>query len=308
MRLRWRENRLNERIYEAFLEVKKEFPFKGYMECKLRKYLVISSLILKSVPLGSKILDVGCGPCDLTAILAKLGYSLTAIDDLRDPWHLMGKNRERIKNFAGEMGIELINEPIESVKLEENSFDAALLIDILEHSLNPRLLLNHVISSLKHGALLLIETPNSAALVKRIRILIGKSNYPSVHFIYFNVGAYRGHVREYTISELKYMLKVSGLTGIKAKLTNTETYSLICESKGLKKLIVNLYNLASTSIPVFRDTILIYGKKPKNWRPIDELTALQNLKKYYSHLTKYNLDNEPDDILIDKLRVSRERS
>ena len=31
------------------------------------------------------------------------------------------------------MDIQLINEPIESVSLEENAFDAVLLIDVIEH-------------------------------------------------------------------------------------------------------------------------------------------------------------------------------
>jgi|YelNatPaOPRAMG01_1025707.scaffolds.fasta_scaffold03649_10 2-polyprenyl-3-methyl-5-hydroxy-6-metoxy-1,4-benzoquinol methylase len=154
------------------MEVKERFPFKGYMDCNMVKYITISEIILKEVPKGSRVLDIGCGPCDLTAILSKLGYSMTGIDDLRDPWHLIGRNRDRIKAFAKEMDIQLINESIESVKLEENTFDAVLLIDILEHSLNPRTLLNRAISALKVNGLLLIETPNSVSLAKRILSLM----------------------------------------------------------------------------------------------------------------------------------------
>ena len=296
---------MNEKIYEAFLELEKEFPFENYMKCKLPKYLAISSLVLREVRLGSKILDIGCGPCDLTAMLVRIGYDLTGIDDLRDPWHLIGNNPRRIKNFANKIGIKLIIEPIESVKIEENSFDAVLLLDILEHSPNPRLLLNCAISTIKPGGLLLIETPNSVALAKRILLLAGKSNYPNVNFIYFNVGAYRGHVREYNTSELKRLLKASGLTEIRAKLTNNETASLMCESKGLKKLIVKLYDLVSKLYPNFRDTILVWGRKPKDWLPIDDLNAIKNLKSYYSHIVKFNLENEPDNILITKLMTRK---
>jgi len=115
--------------------------------------LVIPNIVLSEVAEGSRILDLGCGPYDLTAILSKLGYDMTGIDDLIDPWHLIGRNRDRIKAFAKEMGIHLINEPIESVKLEENTFDAVLLIDIIEHSLNPRILLTRGISMLKPNGL-----------------------------------------------------------------------------------------------------------------------------------------------------------
>jgi len=128
---------------------------------------------------------------------------MTGLDDFKDPWHLIGRNRDRITNFAKEMGIRLVNEPIESAKLEEGYFDCVLLIDIIEHSLNPRILLNRAISALKVGGLLPIETPNCVVLAKRVMLLVGKSSNPSVYFIYFNIGAYRGHVREYTVSELR---------------------------------------------------------------------------------------------------------
>lgn len=161
-----------EKIVKAIVDVRNQFPFKGYMDDKEAKYLNLCRIILREVPLGSKVLDVGCGPCDLTAILAKLGYIMTGVDDLKDPWHLIGNNRKRIMDFCQRMGINLIVKPIEQARLKQNSFDAALIIDMLEHHLNPRELLNKVISLLKPDGLLLIETPNSAMLAKRLLLLI----------------------------------------------------------------------------------------------------------------------------------------
>jgi 2-polyprenyl-3-methyl-5-hydroxy-6-metoxy-1,4-benzoquinol methylase len=199
---------------------------------------------------GRRVLDIGCGPCDLTAILSKLGYSMTGIDDLRDSWHLMGRNRDRIKALAKEMDIQLINEPIGSVRLEENTFAAVLLIDIFEHSLNPRILLNQAISTLKPNGLLLIETPNGVALAKRLLPLIGKSNYPSVGLIYFNVGVYRWHIREYTASELEYVLKQAAIKRVIVKMANIATKQLICESAGYRKIFLRLYDLICAIVPI----------------------------------------------------------
>jgi uncharacterized protein YaaR (DUF327 family) len=200
------------------------------------------------------------------------------------------------------MGIQLINEPVESARLEENAFDAVLLIDILEHSLNPRTLLNRAISALKANGLLLIETPNSVALAKRALSLIGKSNYPSVYFIFFNIGTYRGHVREYTASELEYMLKQSGIMRVKVEMANSATKQLICESRGFRKTLLKLYDLTSDILPNLRDTIIIFGRKPENWKPLGDLTAFKNLKNYYKHLVKFNLDNEDDDSMMSKIK------
>jgi len=109
----------------------------------------------------------------------------------------------------------------------------------------------------------LIKTPNSVALAKRLLPLVGKPNYPNVRFIYFNVGTYRGHVREYTVSELEYMLEQSGITRLKAKI--------------LRKFL-KMYDLISTIVPNLRDTILTFRRRPESWKPLDDLIAFKNSK------------------------------
>lgn len=191
-------------ITQAFLEVQKEFPFPSYMDSKLIKYIAITSQIMKEYRSGSKILSIGSGACELEAILSKLGYELTAIDDLKDHWHLIGKNRERIKDFAKRMNIELIIQSAGSSQIRENYFDVALLLGIIEHLHNsPRELLNYSVSSLKSGGLLLIKTVNAVALLKRLRVLLGKSSQGDANFFYWNIGEYRSHIREYSCSELR---------------------------------------------------------------------------------------------------------
>lgn len=64
------------RIDKTFLEVQKKFPYSGYMDNKLNKYTVIISQIVKECSSESKILSIGSGPCDLEAILSKLGCNV----------------------------------------------------------------------------------------------------------------------------------------------------------------------------------------------------------------------------------------
>jgi len=264
--------------------------------------LHISKICLKELPIHSKILDVGCGPCDLTAIIAKLGYDVVGCDDLSDSWHLIGNNRERIVDFAQKMGIKLMVESIERAKLEQDSFDAVLMIDLLEHHTSPRQLLNLALTLLKPNGLLLIETPNSAMLAKRLLLLCGKSNYPDVNFVFFNVGAYRGHVREYTISEIKLLLKFIGLNKIKVKTTNHSIYELLMKQRGMRRALFRAYYVVSNLYLSFRSTIIAYGRKPQSWHPVNDLKAIEQLKKYYPHIVEYNLNNEFDEVIIEKLR------
>ena len=287
-------------INQAFLEMQKEFPFGNeYVGDNLNKYIAIISQIMKECPSGSKILSIGSGPCDLEAILSKWDYDITAIDDLSDHWHLIGKNRERIMDFTKRMNIGLITQSAGSPLIKENYFDAVLLIDIIEHlHRSPRELLNYSISSLKPGGLLIIETPNTVALVNRLKVLFGKSNQVSADFIYWNIGEYRAHIREYTQSELKQILLYSNLTAVNSKMINIMIGAVGVENF-FKKIVVKTYKLISGLYPNFRDTILISGKKPKDWHPTDN--SIEIFKKYYSHIEKYNLDNEPDEVLVNKI-------
>lgn len=288
------------KIVQAFLEMRKKFPFGGgYVSDAVNKYIAIASQIMKDYPPGSKILSIGSGPCDLEAMLSILGYSITAIDDLKDPWHLIGKNRERIKDFAKQMNIELIIQSAGSPQLKENYFDVVLLVDVMPHlSGSPRELLNYSISLLKPDGLLLIETANAAALFNRVSLLFGKSDSADIDFFYWNIGKYRGHVKEYTRYELKYVLSHHNLNSIDSRMMNI-MIDMVKSRNFLKKIVVKMYKLICRLYPNFRDVMLFSGKKPKDWLPTDN--SIKTLKKYYPHIEKYNLDNEPDEVLINKI-------
>ena len=293
-------NKMKAEIKKCYNEVKKDFPFSRYMDHSLSKYFSIISIIMKECPPKSKILSVGSGPCDLEAVLSKIGYDVTAIDDLSDHWHLIGKNRERIKNFAKKMYVKLLVKSAGSLKLKENTFDVVLLISIVEHLHgSPRELLNYSISLLKSNGMLLIEVPNTVALAKRLKVLFGKSNQVSADFIYWNVGEYRSHVREYTRSEIKQILSHHDLVAINSKMENI-MINMVENTAFLKKIVIKGYKLISNLYPNFRDTILISGKKPEDWSPTDD--SIDIFKRCYSHIERYNLDNESNDVLISKMK------
>src|SRR5271168_4874315 len=81
-------------------DVIREFPFPGYMEPMLDAYDSIMENCSKLLPAGSRILDFGAGPCEKAAVLTRIGYRCTAVDDLTDDWHQIGDNREKLCKFA----------------------------------------------------------------------------------------------------------------------------------------------------------------------------------------------------------------
>jgi 2-polyprenyl-3-methyl-5-hydroxy-6-metoxy-1,4-benzoquinol methylase len=191
---------IKDRVTRAFLEVKEQFPFPRYMDHKLYKCIAVSSALLSNgCRPGSRILSIGSGPCDCEGVLSKLGYNVNALDDLSDYWHLIGKNRERILAFAKKMGIEFTMQSLYEHEFRVGHFDAVLLLDVLEHlHRSPRELLNQAVSSLKPGGTLIVETPNAVMLANRLKVLFGKSSQAALDLVFWNIGEYRSHVREYT--------------------------------------------------------------------------------------------------------------
>ncbi len=225
-----------------------------------------------------------------------MGYEVTAVDDLEDPWHKMGKNRERIINFANNMGIKFFKKNLSLIEFDVH-FDIVLLIDIIEHlHESPMGILNTSLTLLKEKGLLIIKTPNIAALKKRLALFFGK-NVQSADFFYWNIGPFRAHVIEYTKSDIYSVLSKQGINPIKVKIVNHATDSLIAnENNSLKKLLYGLYKVIVTLIPNSRDTIIIYGYKPTNWQP--KKPSVSNFKKYHKHIAKYNLDGLPEEDII----------
>lgn len=290
---------LDKEIKTAFLEVQSVFPFgSDYLEGRLEKYIYIIKKIEREYPNGSKILSIGAGPCDLEAILSKLGYDVTAIDDLSDHWHILGHNRKRILDFAKLMNIKYILSTEESPKISDSCFDVVLLIDILEHLHNsPRELLNYAISPLKSNGLIIIETPNSVNLFNRLKVLIGKSNQVNIDFVYWNIGEYRSHFREYTESELKKILSYHNLFEIKSEPINT--FVNISNEGLLKSVMIYLY-LSITGIhSTFKNTLLISARKPSNWEPTK--IQIDRFQKVYPHIERYNIDGDNHELILSKI-------
>jgi 2-polyprenyl-3-methyl-5-hydroxy-6-metoxy-1,4-benzoquinol methylase len=287
-------------INQAFLELREEFPFgKEYVEHKRDKYRLIATQVTRMCPAGAEVLSVGSGPCDLEAILCKLGFKITAIDDLNDQWHVIGNNRQRIIDFAEKLGMRFLMQPMNGGALQQD-FDAALLIDVIEHMHDsPRALLNYTLSSLKPNGLLIIETPNAIALHKRLRLLFGKTPLVDANFIYWNVGEFRSHVREYSPSELRRILSNHYLDTVQITTNNLMFNE---ESAGAFNVLKKLYNFATALSPNFKDSTLILAKKPVDWRPTQ--ASIAEFKKYNAHIMNYNLDGESDESIAEEILTS----
>jgi SAM-dependent methyltransferase len=161
-----------------------------------------------------KLVDLGGGLNVFNGVLSKLGASITVFDifehDLgwiggTDPTHFEELCRRR-KEILAEAGVAFVNHDVCSLSLsdyfEMNSIDAVTSYHCLEHlHQSPKTVLESALMVLKPGGSLLIEVPNALNLLKRVKVLLGETNYGRYSDYYCSEN-FTGHVREYSVADL----------------------------------------------------------------------------------------------------------
>jgi SAM-dependent methyltransferase len=249
---------------EAILEVVESFPFPGYMTSKAASpnaYLNIAHTVLRHVPVGGRILDFGCGPCDKTAVLQTLGFVCSGYDDLQDDWHNAPGNRDAILLFAEERGIEFVLASAGPLPFKKASFDLIMLHDVLEHLHDsPRDLLNDLLELAKPEGILFVTVPNAVNIRKRVAVMCGRTNLPGFEGYYWYPGSWRGHVREYVKSDLVKLAEYLALE--------------IVELRGCDHMVEKVpavarpgYLLATRLFPAWKDSWSLVARRTSQWTP-----------------------------------------
>lgn len=260
------------------------FPFDGYIPgARKQAYFSLPNSLMDILPLNSEILDFGAGPCDKTAILSQVGYKVTAYDDLGDEWYNLKNNKNEILRFANLAGIKyLYPEIVGNFSNINHTFDAVILNNVIEHFHDsPREVLNLLISMIRPGGYLLVDVPNAVNLRKRIDVLRGRTNYPSIESYYWSSNPWRGHNREYVKDDLMKINRYLGLD-----LINVSTHHYHLDSVNI--FVSTLFQLVCKVFPNFRESLLYIGKKPARWVARDlpnEDEKIKATKKQYYQTT-----------------------
>jgi len=198
-----------------------------------------------------KILEVGSFPSYFLATLKEGGYNIEGLDI--DP------NRE--KNFIKdkELIVEKCDIEKELFPIKDNETDKVILGEVFEHLyINPIFTMKEIRRILKKKGKLILTTPNGYSIKRIINFLKGKgaSENPFDEFDKLNTVGHRGHIREYSVYELKDFLKKSGF---KVEYIYYISFDhLRLKSKPFLSLIIKfLYWM----LPKFRSHIIIIAKK-----------------------------------------------
>ncbi|MGD8239076.1 MAG: class I SAM-dependent methyltransferase [Armatimonadota bacterium] len=156
-------------------------------EVHLQRYRIGLSLLRQWAPSG-RLLDVGCAGGRFVELAGEAGYEAMGCDVVASALeHGRGLGLDLRLGTVGDLGIPAA------------SLDAVTLWNVLEHVPEPRATMSEVVSLLRPGGVVLIESPSFA--VYRIRARLGLVAPPGEH----RLDAYE-HINHFTPATLRRLL------------------------------------------------------------------------------------------------------
>jgi len=149
---------------------------------------------------GTSVLDLACGDGLMTEAFAAHFRRTVGVD--ASGRHL-ALARDRVPKA------EFVESLIEELDLAE-TFDSVFLLDVLEHVIDPALLLRKAASFLNDEGVMIVHVPNSNAVNRHIAVLMGTLTSLD-ELTPFDL-TIAGHRRSYTLQTLEREIRSAGLT------------------------------------------------------------------------------------------------
>ena len=119
----------------------------------LKRLEFIYNTVSEKIPTGGKILEIGCGIGNISRQLGHYGYFVTGIDS--DPVSVDYANSKNTKS-----NIRFLNVNAEDYADNENSFDAIICSEVLEHLVSPDSIIKLANKMLKDDGIFVVTVPN----------------------------------------------------------------------------------------------------------------------------------------------------
>ena len=191
----------------------------NFLKSYYKKYLCEVDLIVKTVQKNNisdpKVLDVGGGLGVPSIIISEIfnykSFLLDRYDEFSDEHDReMGTYSvitDRLKNHDVLVYREnFLDNQNNSIK---SSFDIVTNFSVIEHiAISPYKIIDALSSFVNQNGYLIVSTPNQAHIFNRVKLMLGKNVWEDLA-TFCEPGIFYGHVREYLLSELKFLVNGS---------------------------------------------------------------------------------------------------
>ena len=229
------------------------FDFVHYLERSSIRY---SKIFCRPLTPGAKWLEVGCLFPAFPIALSLAGIDVSVVEDFR---FYPSEIHKMYSDVSAEFGIRFINRNASvqgGIHLQEE-FDYASLMGVMEHLPHtPRFLLENIRDSLRYKGLLFVDVPNLYFSFNIRCFLRGQHIQQPIATLYHSGIPFVGHHREYSVSDVRYVLKESGFAVTHLELFNYSSDFVLrdlLQSGRLFRLVAQ--------IPSFRETIFVQCQK-----------------------------------------------
>jgi SAM-dependent methyltransferase len=243
-------------IRPLILEVRKKFPRALWADVPEWIDRDVLHAQLMYVPDG-KLIDLGGGYSPISAVLARLGMSVTVVDTFASTRLYEQFSARELCDILESFGVKLVKSDLR--EYDPTAAFAPASVDAIDcfgtiNLFNPRRLLDRCISVLKPGGTFVVECSNGASLGRRLRLLAGRNNTDTFQQYFFD----DWHTRAWTEGDVHALAAYLKLSDYRVLGRN---WSLYKSRERLPRPALRLTDNGLRLIPGLCNDIDLIGRK-----------------------------------------------
>jgi 2-polyprenyl-3-methyl-5-hydroxy-6-metoxy-1,4-benzoquinol methylase len=168
-----------------------------------------------------RVLDVGCGRGQLGEAVRALGWEVWGIESSGEACATAEKRLDRL------ICADLNDHAAVRAAVGDARFEALMLSDVLEHTYDPRTVLERYLEIVKPRGYLYVSVPNAVVWTNRLEWSLGRVKYQDTGVMD------RTHIRFFTFASAKELVRASGCTIERVSSTPHLARAVLPAVKGL---------------------------------------------------------------------------